>query len=116
MAVATDVAESSSEMTQSTLTTTLSICGTRPWNRRETTQHRPRALTSPILLKTISSRESGKRSKWSMNPSIRSSSVSSGQILLLDRSGLNEDIFKSNEGKKKTMVFFGKRGREGERR
>jgi hypothetical protein len=57
---------SSSEMTQSTRTTTLSTWGTREWKRRQTTQQRPRALTSPILLKTSKRRESGRRSKWSI--------------------------------------------------
>ena len=59
--------ESSSEMTQSTRTTTFSTWGTREWNLLETTQHRPRALTSPILLKMRRSRESGRRSKWSIS-------------------------------------------------
>jgi len=58
--------ESSSEMTQSTRTTTFSTWGTREWKRRETTQQRPRAFTSPILLKTRRRRESGRRSKWSI--------------------------------------------------
>ena len=57
---------SSSEMTQSTRTTTFSTWGTREWNLRETAQHRPRDLTSAILLRTRRRIESGSRSKWSI--------------------------------------------------
>ncbi|KAK7817509.1 histone acetyltransferase hac1 [Quercus suber] len=39
---------------------------TREWKQRETTQQRPKALTSPILLKIKRRIESGRRSKWSM--------------------------------------------------
>ena len=56
---------SSSEMTQSTRTTTFSTWGTREWNLLETTPHRPRALTSPMRLKTRRRMESGRWSKKS---------------------------------------------------
>ncbi|PON82374.1 hypothetical protein TorRG33x02_218690 [Trema orientale] len=86
--------ESSSEMTQSTRTTTLSTWGTRVWNRRETTLHRPRALTSPILLKTRRRSESGRRSKWS----IMSMAMESGSGYTLQvRSGRMDDIFRKRE-------------------
>lgn len=65
---------SSSEMTQSTRTTMFSTWETREWMRLETTQHRPKALTSPILLKTSKRSESGNRSKWS---------TGSGKIFML---------------------------------
>lgn len=58
---------SSSEMTQSTRMRTFSTWGTREWNLRETTQHRPRDLTSEILLKTRRRIESGRWSKWSIS-------------------------------------------------
>lgn len=78
---------SSSEMTQSTRTTTLSTWGTSKWNRFETTQHRPRALTSPILLKTSKSSESGNGSKWSTG-----SSGSGQEKILVLRSAFSEPM------------------------
>ena len=57
---------SSSEMTQSTRIRTFSTWVTREWNLRETTQQRPRDLTSEILLKTRRRIESGRWSKWSV--------------------------------------------------
>ena len=88
--------DSSSEITQSTRTTTFSTCGTRVWKRLETTQQRPSALTSPILLKTRRSRESGKRSKWSMASAIIITGGGlfwgSGQILVLGSGRIDEAI------------------------
>ena len=89
--------ESSSEMTQSTRTTTFSTCGTREWKRRETTQQRPRALTSPILLKTKRRSESGNRSKWSI-----SEASGSGKIRHA-RSARWEDILEREREREKLI-------------
>ncbi|KAF3956231.1 hypothetical protein CMV_018626 [Castanea mollissima] len=73
--------ESSSEITQSTR-------GTREWKRHETTQHRPKALPSPILLKIERRIESGRWSKWDCGSENVKSDITKKRRLVCDPNSL----------------------------
>ena len=87
--------ESSSEITQLTRMMTLSTWGMREWKQRETTQHRPKALTSLILLKIRRRIKLGRRSKWSMwdcgSKNVRSDIVKKCR-LVCDLNSLVEEV------------------------